>query len=330
MKRIALMCMIAAALLSSCGSRSAASSQTRTETPDTVSTVAFDADSAYRYVEQQLAFGPRVPATPEHKACRQWIVRKLREFGADTIIEQLATVTNPGGKKMEICNILARFKGTKSPGDRLLYLAHYDTRPHADAETDAERIAQPVPGANDGGSGVAVLLETARQLGRQRAERDIDLLFVDAEDGGNDNVPDSWALGSQYWSQHKPYALTPADPLPRFAVLVDLVGGIDAKFYPEYYSQQMAPQVVDLVWNAARKAGHAASFPTELGGGVTDDHIYINDGGIPAIDIIETNNPATGGFPPTWHTLDDDIRSIDRNTLRAVGETLMTVARQNI
>lgn len=285
--------------------------------------VAFDADSAYAYVAAQVAMGPRVNGTAAHAACERYIVETLRRHGADTVTEHRATVTDAHGKKLPINNIMGSFR--PSATDRILLLAHYDTRPVADQDSDPANHGKPIPGANDGASGVGVLLEIARQLGLRAPQVGVDLLFVDAEDCGSDSgLPGSeltWCLGSQYWAENLPYD---AARMPRYGILLDMVGGRDATFYPEYFSSRYAPQVVAKVWGRARAEGFASRFVMRQGGGVTDDHLPVNAAGIPCIDIVECDNAITGSFPPYWHTMDDDMSIIDPATLRAVGTTVLS------
>ena len=266
-----------------------------------------------------------MPGTKAHNRCADYLVETLRSYGADTVLQQKTTVVAFNGDKLPINNIMARYN--VSAPKRLLLVAHWDTRPWADAETDASKHSMPIPVANDGGSGVAVLLEIARNLGLNAPSVGVDMLFTDAEDYGNTGGDDnSWCLGTQYWVENMPY--TPAT-MPVLGILLDIVGGIDAKFYREYFSEYYAPQVNDIIWAEAASAGFGDKFPNERRGAVTDDHVYINQAGIPCIDIIECANPATGSFPPTWHTLADDINSIDRNSLKAVGQVVMnTIYKQ--
>lgn len=284
----------------------------------------FNADSAYAYVSRQVEMGPRVNNTPSHRSCEQWLVSSLRKFGADTVIEQRAVVSDHAGRALDINNIIARFN-TSAP-KRILLLAHYDTRPAADQDPDPANRDKPVPGANDGASGVGVLMEVARQLGMQMPQIGVDILMTDAEDCGTDEGPDSeltWALGTQYFMDHLPYA-SYAD-MPAYAILLDMVGGAGATFKREYFSQRYAPEINAKVWNAARDAGLSARFQSGQGPGVVDDHVFVNRGGIPAIDIIECENAQTGSFPPYWHTLADDMPVIDRSTLGDVGTVLMRI-----
>lgn len=284
---------------------------------------AFSADSALAYLDRQLAFGPRTPGSEANRRCGDWIITSLRAAGADSVIVQ-EVVSVPAR------NILGRFRGS-APGPRrkVLLLAHYDTRPWADQDPDPANHNKPVPGANDGASGVAVLLETARQLSLQRPAVDVDLLFVDNEDSGisdgSTESSDTWARGTQAWIQELPYGAD--EPAPAYAILLDMVGGKGARFHREYYSEQLAPALLDRVWAVARSLGMSARFPDSPGGAVVDDHLWVNRAGIPAIDIIESQNPATGSFPAHWHTLADDRSAIDPATLETVGKLVNTVIR---
>lgn len=286
--------------------------------------VRFDADSAYGYVARQLEFGPRVPGTASHDRCGEWLCTFFETHGADTVLRQTAVVTAFDGTRLPITNIMARYN-TANP-DRILLLAHWDTRPWADSDPDPANHRRPIPGANDGASGVAVLLEIARQLQQSVPSKGIDLLLVDAEDYGSTDdsgdTSDSWCLGTQYFVNNSPY--DGALP-PRFAILLDMVGGSGAVFTREYFSERYASPFVDMVWKKAADLGLGHRFVNRSAGAVTDDHVVLNRAGIPAIDIIECANPQTGSFPPQWHTMDDDLPAIDRTTLGDVGRTVMAV-----
>lgn len=293
---------------------------------DSLTAAPFSADSAYAYIERQLAFGPRVPGSEGHKACAIWLENEMKRHGADTVTVQRATVQRHDGVSIPIANIMARFN--PDAGKRVLLAAHWDTRPWADEENDASLHSRPIPGANDGGSGTAVLLELARQFGLQRPEIGVDLLLVDAEDSGvsgsddPDDGSSSWCLGTQYWVDYHPYT---AATLPQYAIVLDMVGGTGARFHREAVSQYAVPSVVNKVWGLAARLGHGDTFVNETGGSVLDDHVFIMRAGIPAIDIIENSNQATGSFAPSWHTMADDISAIDRRPLRAAGETVATL-----
>ncbi len=282
----------------------------------------FNADSAYNYVKAQVDFGPRVPGTKGHDYCADYIVSELKRHNADSVIEQKAEIKAYNGDLLPINNIMGRYN--LSAKKRVLLVAHWDTRPWADNESRKEDRERPVPGANDGASGVGVLLEVARQFNIKRPEIGVDILFTDAEDYGCIEgwgvSEETWALGVQYWIKNMPYE---KDNLPVYGILLDMVGGLDARFHREYYSEQYASGVIDKVWSIAVASGYGHIFINRPAGGIIDDHIFINRAGIPCIDIVECMNPGTRSFPPTWHTLNDDMSSIDRNSLKAVGLTVL-------
>lgn len=315
--------------LSACGVRQAdGGAGHEAAAPDTVAAAAFDADSAMAMLRAQVEMGARTPGSDAHLECRRWIAATLQRYGADTVIISPASVTTADGREVTAWNILGRFgTGRSAP---VLLAAHYDTRPMADQEEDPARRERPVPGANDGASGVAVLLETARQLQRQAAPVAVDMLFTDVEDSGisgGDDTSATWCLGTQAWTEGgMPYSAQ--DPWPRYAVLLDMVGGRDARFHREFYSLQNAPGIVAKVWGLAARIGEGSRFVEENGGGVVDDHIWLARAGIPAIDIIENQNPATGSFAPHWHTLADDLTAVDAATLGSVGRVVNTLIRQ--
>lgn len=307
-------------------SRPSSATATAASTADNAAIEAapFDADSAYAAVKAQVDMGPRVPGSEGHARCARWIEESLRRYGADTVIVQRATVGGPReGERTPVVNIMGRYN--PEAASRVLIVAHWDTRPWADAETDEALHSRPIAGANDGASGVGVIMEIARQLSLKRAATGVDLLLVDAEDSGLSGVEDSeetWCLGSQYWSQHTPYGVS---DIPRYAIVLDMVGGTGARFNRESLSVAQAPGVVDKVWATARAIGYGSVFADEPGGPLIDDHLFIQRAGIPSIDIVECRNRETGSFPPQWHTLADDLPAIDRASLKAAGQTVMTV-----
>lgn len=320
---IFLLGLLVLSTMGACGGKTSAATDT---TPTKALVLGqFNADSAYKYVVEQVEMGPRVPATTTHDKCRDYIISKLTAFQADTIIVQKGIVTAFDGSRLNIANIIAQYNQTASR--RILLLAHYDTRPWADNDPDVSRQAEPIPGANDGASGVGVLLEIARNLAIKAPQVGVDLLFVDAEDYGQssetDDTSDSWCLGSQYWAETTiPY--TPNN-LPAYAILLDMVGGRDARFHYEYFSYQYAGAVLRKVWNEAACLKYDDIFINSIGGAVTDDHLPLLRVGIPTIDIIESMNERTSGFPPSWHTHADTMDNIDSATLKAVGETILNV-----
>lgn len=284
----------------------------------------FSSDSAFGYIQQQVDFGPRVPNTDAHRRCADYLVSTLEGFGA-TVINQKVKLTAFNGDKLDAHNIIASFFPEKN--NRILLFAHWDTRPWSDHDPDPKNFHQPVLGANDGASGVGVLLEIARLISLDAPDRGIDIIFFDAEDyGAPENhhtyVTDSWCLGSQYWAKNlhvKPYS-------PQFGILLDMVGAKDAKFYREQISVSYARFVVDKIWNTAHNLGFDKYFINAAGGIITDDHLYVNRiAGIPSANIIQYDPQSVNGFGDYWHTVNDDMRNISKETLFAVGTTLLHV-----
>ena len=288
----------------------------------------FDADSAWQWCHEQCAFGPRTMNSPEHERCKDWIIEKFKEYGC-TVTEQHATLRGWDGKKLKSTNIIAT-TSTDRDKLRIMLCAHYDTRSWADNDPVKDNHHTPVLGANDGASGIAVMIEIARLLQADTAlNAAVDFVCFDAEDYGipiweGTDDESSWALGAKYWSENEPYK---EGQRPLFAILLDMVGGENATFYQEGMSLQLAPNIVDKVWGAAQRAGYSNWFPMEAGGYVTDDHIPVNKfAHIPCIDIIPYYpNCRESGFGPTWHTVNDNMQHIDRETLKAVGQTIIQV-----
>jgi hypothetical protein len=319
----ALVAMLALPLTRCSSDQPSGSRKAEPALPALPATPRFDPDSAFAFVAKQVSFGPRVPGTPQHTACADWMVAKLKGYGA-TVIEQRATVKAFNGAELPLRNIIASFNPQVK--ERILLLAHYDTRPFADK--DADRPHDPILGANDGGSGVGILLELARHLGGKQHGPGMDLLFTDVEDYGqpsgsfqpDEKSIDTWALGSQY------FAKNPHVPgyTARYGILLDMCGAKDARFYREAISMQFAAGIVAKVWRTAEALGHGDRFVQETKYFVgTDDHLPVNKQlRIPTIDIIEYN-PGTNAFHPSWHTHADDMSIIDPLTLDAVGRTVL-------
>lgn len=278
--------------------------------------VTFSSDSAYRYVKRQTEFGPRVPNTVAHRHCGDWLEGELSRHGAKVTTQHMRLKAFDG-TMLEARNIMGQYNPAAT--ERLLLMAHWDSRPWADNDPDRANHNRPVDGANDGASGVGVLLEVARQLAAKNPSRGVDILFLDAEDWGTHNDDDSWALGADYFVKNP---ILP-DYRPAEAILLDMVGGKGSQFFREYQSQYNAPALNNAVWNIAAAAGMGEFFIDQTGGAVTDDHVKFLQAGIPAIDIIAFD-PATGtGFPATWHTVQDNIENIDPQILGAVGKVIM-------
>lgn len=309
------MIILAAITFAACNQGDRQGSQTDNGS-GTAAAPAFSADSAYTYVEKQLAFGPRIPGTPEQEACAAWLTAHLKTF-ADTVYVQRATVTAPKQKSLPCINIIASFHPAAKK--RILLLAHWDTRPYADK--DAFDKNKQFDGADDGASGVAVLLELARQFGLEKPSTGIDILLTDVEDYGESGVEASYCLGAQYWAKHPHIPGYKAD----YGVLLDMVGGRNSAFYYESFSRQYAPAQMKMIWDVGNRSGFSDYFRYENNGaGAEDDHYYINTiANIPTLDIIATQ--PNGNFMPHHHTTNDNIAVIDRRTLQAVGQTLLNV-----
>lgn len=289
--------------------------------------IAFCEDSAMASIKTQCAFGPRTLGSEAHARCADYIEQAFKAQGLE-VSRQNTTFALYNKESYEGCNIIARYTAADANADRIMVCAHWDSRPWADADPDEKNHRTPVSAANDGASGVAVMIELARQLRLHKAPVNVDFVCFDAEDAGvpdwetafQGEEEDTWCLGSQYWAQH-PHATD-----IRFAILLDMVGGKGARFYKERFSMAMAPGVQTLVWENAKTAGYAAMFPDDVGGYITDDHLPINRiARIPCVDIIAYNPNSEQGFPATWHTLQDTPAHIDPTTLKAVGQTLIQV-----
>lgn len=314
---IALLLFIS--LFCACSSAKNTSNSTA-EADDTPSAVpSFNADSALSFAKTQTDFGPRVPNTVAHRQTSAWLSGKLREF-TDTVVLQPIKIPAFDGTILDAVNIMGRFN-PENPR-RILLLAHFDCRPWADNDPNPDNHYKPVDGANDGASGVAVLLELSRILHEYPLPDDapgVDILFVDAEDWGSHDDEDSWALGTKYFVNNPPVA----GYRPDYVIVLDMVGGKNPSFYKEYFSELSAPALNTAVWNAAASAGYAHLFPPSVNSAVTDDHKPFIDAGIPAIDIIDFRPGNDGGFDPNWHTVNDTFENLDKETLKAVGQTML-------
>ncbi|MDR1763258.1 MAG: M28 family peptidase [Dysgonamonadaceae bacterium] len=286
----------------------------------------FNADSAFNYTARQVEFGPRVPNTAAHKACGAYLADCLRSFGAE-VTEQETTLRLKDNTPIEIKNIIGSFQPEKRI--RIMLCAHWDSRPFADnAPNEADRL-KPIDGANDGAGAAAVLLEIARQIGQKQPAAGVDIILFDAEDWGEPRfaMPSkhygTFCMGSEYWAKNPHVPNYKA----KFGILLDMVGAPNAAFYRDYYSMQFAPQIVKKVWEAANSLGYSDYFINKDGGGIQDDHYYVNEyRKIPCIDIIhyDTNRYADG-FADYWHTHNDNMKNVDTATLKVVGQTLMYV-----
>ena len=279
-----------------------------------------------------MAYGPRVPNSKAHNDCAVWFIQQLRARGAKVELQR-GQMPDYRGNMQQIYNIIAHFS-TPEIANRphILLGAHYDTRPWCDEEEEYADRFYNVPGANDGASGVGVLLEVARQLGQRLADSTlrtpVDIVLFDCEDMGTPHFytgqerEDTWCLGSQLWATNYVKNL-PA--VYSFGIILDMVGAPDASFPREMYSTQYAANYQQSIWRAAEQLGYGAMFNNMQSYPITDDHYYINYiAGIPCVDIIHYDIRNATGFPHWWHTRNDDLTNISKQTLQAVGEVVMS------
>lgn len=319
--------LLPALILGSCGNQGntkktetiAAQQKTEIKVPD------FNADSAYWFVSRQLEFGPRVPGSEAHEKCARWLESSLKRFTPQVMVQPFKTRIYDN-RIFDGQNIIASFNPESK--SRIFLSAHWDSRPYADHDPDPTNHQKPIDGANDGASGVGVLLEIARQLSQSKPSIGVDIILFDLEDFGppqdkQTQATETWGLGSQYWARN---LHVPAYS-PRFGILLDMVGAPNAVFPVEGFSNYYAQHVVKKVWKVAETLGYGDVFVDTEGGYITDDHYFINQiAQIPTIDIIHLDpESANGTFYDHWHTLNDNLSQIDRETLKIVGQVVLTV-----
>ncbi|MBA4852805.1 M28 family peptidase [Emticicia sp. BO119] len=304
------------------------STENETEQIKLASAPAFNADSAYTFIEKQVKFGPRVPNTSAHVKGGDWMVQKLKEYGFE-VTEQHFKPTTFDGKVLNARNIIGSYNPTANK--RILLAAHWDSRPFADK--DSLKKEQAIDAANDGASGVGILLEVARtiRINQQKLNIGVDIIFFDAEDWGekDDMQPSQekvyWCLGSQYWASnlHKP------NYSAYFGILLDMVGAQGATFPKEAQSVQFAGNITNQIWDIAERLGYSQYFIKQEGGGITDDHVFVNTvARIPMVDILHQEVNSNRTFGAYHHTHGDNMSIIDKNTLKAVGQTVVQVLYQ--
>ncbi len=290
-----------------------------------VSVPVFNEDSAFYFVKTQTDFGPRVMNSKAHEQCASWLEQKMKSYTKDVIVQK-AKVRAYNGTLLSMKNIVASFNPGMS--GRIMLCSHWDSRPYADWDEDKTKHMEPIDGANDGASGVGILIEIARIINANKLNIGVDIIFFDAEDYGepqddkNTYSEDNWGLGSQYWSKNPHVENYKA----HYGILLDMVGVENANFTKEGFSMDYAPDVVNKVWDAASRIGYGGFFVSTTTNPITDDHYYINKIiGIPTIDIIHHDNQTKSGFYKYWHTTKDNIDNVNKLTLKAVGQTLLTV-----
>ncbi len=310
-------------VLAACNSGNKTESTTTETKKNTTPAPSFNADSAFNYVKAQTDFGPRIPNSTSQAKCADWLSTTMKQF-ADTVIVQSFQSRGFDGKTLNGKNIISSFIPSK--GDRIMLCAHWDTRPFADQ--DSVRKNEPIDGANDGASGVGILIEVARQLSIAKPDLGIDIIFFDLEDYGqpeNSGFPeqdDTYCLGSQYWSQN----LHTPNYFARYGVLLDMVGATNATFTQEGTSMRYAENVTGMVWKTAGDLGYGNYFLMEKTNPIVDDHYYINQiAEIKCTDVIHYDYNTPSHFWKHWHTHGDTIDKIDKNSLKAVGQTLLQV-----
>ncbi len=273
----------------------------------------FDGPAAFKYIETQVAFGPRIPGTAAHRRMAAWLDSLLRAR-ADTVVAQTWTHVTDAGDSLPLTNFIARFR--PAAPKRLLFLAHWDSRPTADSPTSRDST-KPVPGANDGGSGVALLLGVADVLKRAPPSIGVDLLFDDGEDYGDfTKTPKDVLIGARYYGAHP----VPG-PQPLYAVLFDLVADSDLQIFQEGNSLIGAPEVVELVWNTAKDLDYGGTFVATPKHTLIDDHLELQKVGIRAIDVVDFDYP-------WWHTKDDTIDKVSAKSLQIVGDVAVGLVRR--
>jgi hypothetical protein len=317
-------------LLTACGDSKSDDGQKNSVAADTArvktaNVPVFNEDSAYAYVASQVAFGPRLPGSEAQLKCAGWMESKLKA-ACDTVYKQDVQVTGGDGNSLRCINLI----GVINPNatKRILFLTHWDSRPWADQDTKDKD--KPIIAADDGGSGVGVLLEVAQALKAHGLPSSIgiDILFTDVEDYGRSEWGEnSYCLGTQYWAHHPHIPGYKAN----FGVLLDMVGARGAQFPMEGFSTQYAGDVQQKVWQAASDAGYSSYFPFVNSVEITDDHVPVNKIiGIKTIDIINLTPDNDHPFAAHWHTHTDVMSIIDKSTLKAVGQTLLQTIYEQV
>ena len=269
----------------------------------------FDQDGAFTYLIGQCQIGPRYPGSPGHDDCRKYLLDQLSGYTSLVKIQDFNYRDEALQKDLKLTNIITSFYPEKK--ERVLLCAHWDTRPFADLDPDSALRSEPILGANDGASGVAILLEIARMVSSKEPRRGVDIVFFDGEDWGPESNLDKFCLGSKYFAKNK------GDYQPEFGILLDMVGDKDLTLYQEGYSLRYARELTDLIWSTARSLG-LHCFKDSIGQFVYDDHVPLLEAGIPCVDLIDFDYPY-------WHTTSDTPDKCSPKSLQIIGDLLMDI-----
>jgi len=309
-------------LAAACKKGTEATEEPKIDANTPITVPAFSRDSAYAFVQKQVSFGPRVPGSAGHKATQAWLVQQFKKYGA-TVTEQSFKANFATLGEVRSTNIIAAYNPTYAR--RVVLAAHWDTRHEADE--DPAKPKEPADGADDGGSGVGILLEIARLIQQNHIPLGVDIVLFDAEDQGDNNgEPETWCLGSQYWATHPHIKGYRAE----YGILLDMAGAKGAVFTKEDLSMVFQAEKVskiykhyDALWQLAAGMGHGNMFLNTRGRALTDDHFFVNQyTTIPMIDIINRPVNSKTGFGAYWHTHDDNMSVIDPQTLGTVGQVV--------
>lgn len=326
----ALLTGISALPLSSCKSNNAKDKAEEYDLTEQLTSVRFSGDSAMNSVRIQCDFGPRIPESAAHKQCGEYIATAFQNYGLEVKLQDF-TAKSWDGKTLSGRNIQASYRPDLA--ERVVLAAHWDSRPWADEDPDSTKHRLPVLAANDGASGVAVLIEVARNLKELNPAVGVDLVCFDIEDygapywGQGDESEKGWCLGSQHWAEQA----RDNGYRARYGILLDMVGGKDACFRFEGFSMRYAETIMKRLWATAQTVGAGSLFLKQEGGYATDDHVPMNEtANIPTVDVIPYVNGAKSSFGQTWHTTNDTPEYISKENLRLVGQTLLQMLSEEM
>ncbi len=274
----------------------------------------FDKLNAFNYLITQVNFGPRVPNSNSHMQCLDYLQIELQKY-ADNVKLQKFTDVAYDNQVLRLTNIIATFN--PNAAKRILLCAHWDTHPWATYDVIPENRNKPIPGANDGASGVAVLLEIARIMKTNSPSVGVDIILFDGEDYAKPTDISAYLRGSKYFAKNKSQ-----DYNPIFGILLDMIGDAQLEIPKEGFSMKYAPDIVELVWNEAKKL-NIPVFVDKLGIDIIDDHLPLNQAGIKTINLIDFNYPDDSNR--YWHTMEDTPDKCSPESLEAVGKLLLHI-----